>query len=140
MLIITCGGAPNGSAIGFRYWRNPGAMNEYLVNGALGRFLAFWKVFIQATFSYGGKLKTWSPGPSPVNMLTYQAPSLLSSLLEKQRTPVGTSQKPSDGCSGAFLFSTSCQSSSSVCAFPPKIPNSSTPSRPARQASPPPPS
>lgn len=54
MLIITCGGAPNGSAIGFRYWRNPGAMNEYLVDGALGRFLAFWKVFIQATFSYGG--------------------------------------------------------------------------------------
>lgn len=28
MLIITCGGAPNGDAIGFRYWRNPGAMNE----------------------------------------------------------------------------------------------------------------
>ncbi|ETN46439.1 uncharacterized protein HMPREF1541_00623 [Cyphellophora europaea CBS 101466] len=54
MLIITCGGAPNGDAIGFRYWRNPGAMNEYLVDGALGRFLAFWKVFIQATFSYGG--------------------------------------------------------------------------------------
>lgn len=53
MLIITCGGAPSGGAIGFRYWRNPGAMNEYLVDGALGRFLAFWKVFIQATFSYG---------------------------------------------------------------------------------------
>ncbi len=33
---------------------NPGPMNEYLEPGALGRFLAFWKVFIQATFSYGG--------------------------------------------------------------------------------------
>ena len=54
MLIITCGGAPNGEPIGFRYWRSPGAMNEYLVGGSLGRFLAFWKVFIQATFSYGG--------------------------------------------------------------------------------------
>jgi amino acid transporter len=29
-------------------------MNEYLKDGALGRFLGFWKVFIQATFSYGG--------------------------------------------------------------------------------------
>ena len=54
MLVITCGGAPNGDAIGFRYWRDPGAMNEYLVDGSLGQFLAFWKVFIQATFSYGG--------------------------------------------------------------------------------------
>lgn len=29
-------------------------MNQYLEDGSLGRFLAFWKVFIQATFSYGG--------------------------------------------------------------------------------------
>ncbi|RYP05657.1 hypothetical protein DL764_003666 [Monosporascus ibericus] len=54
MLIITCGGAPEGGTIGFRYWANPGVMNEYLVPGALGRFLAFWRVFTQATFAYGG--------------------------------------------------------------------------------------
>ncbi|KAF4964815.1 hypothetical protein FZEAL_10834 [Fusarium zealandicum] len=54
MFIITVGGAPNGEAIGFRYWNHPGPMNEYLEPGALGRFLAFWKVFIQATFAYGG--------------------------------------------------------------------------------------
>ncbi|KAI1332000.1 amino acid permease [Xylariaceae sp. FL0255] len=54
MFIITLGGDPTGQRIGFRYWRNPGPMNEYLEPGALGRFLAFWKVFIQATFSYGG--------------------------------------------------------------------------------------
>ncbi|WKT51935.1 hypothetical protein QSH57_002449 [Fusarium oxysporum f. sp. vasinfectum] len=41
-------------AIGFRYWNHPGPMNEYLKDGALGRFLAFVKVFITATFSYGG--------------------------------------------------------------------------------------
>jgi amino acid transporter len=29
-------------------------MNTYLLNGAPGRFLAFFKVFIQATFAYGG--------------------------------------------------------------------------------------
>lgn len=44
MLIIDLGGAPNGNRIGFRYWDNPGPMNAYLVTGALGRFLAFWKV------------------------------------------------------------------------------------------------
>lgn len=54
MLIITVGGSPSGERIGFRYWQDPGPMNEYLVPGTLGRFLAFWKVFIQATFSYGG--------------------------------------------------------------------------------------
>ncbi|KAI0396862.1 amino acid permease [Xylariaceae sp. FL0594] len=54
MLVITLGGTPNGDRIGFRYWHDPGPMNEYLRPGALGRFLAFWKVFIQATFSYGG--------------------------------------------------------------------------------------
>ena len=55
MLVITCGGGPsNHQAIGFFYWRNPGAMFPYLETGSLGNFLAFWKVFIQATFSYGG--------------------------------------------------------------------------------------
>lgn len=54
MFIITLGGDPTGDQIGFRYWRHPGPMNEYLETGSLGRFLAFWKVFIQATFSYGG--------------------------------------------------------------------------------------
>ena len=54
MFIITLGGGPNNDRIGFRYWKDPGPMQEYLKTGDLGRFLAFWKVFIQATFSYGG--------------------------------------------------------------------------------------
>lgn len=54
MFIITLGGTPTHDRIGFRYWKSPGPMNEYLEDGSLGRFLAFWKVFIQATFSYGG--------------------------------------------------------------------------------------
>lgn len=54
MFIIDLGGTPKGDRIGFRYWDNPGPMREYLKTGSLGRFLAFWKVFIQATFSYGG--------------------------------------------------------------------------------------
>lgn len=54
MFIITVGGSPTGDKIGFRYWVDPGPMNTYLAEGATGRFLAFVKVFIQATFAYGG--------------------------------------------------------------------------------------
>ncbi|KAG6005296.1 hypothetical protein E4U21_000271 [Claviceps maximensis] len=54
MFLISVGASPTGEVIGFRYWLNPGPMNTYLKEGNLGRFLAFWKVFIQATFSYGG--------------------------------------------------------------------------------------
>lgn len=54
MLIIDLGGAPSRDRIGFRYWANPGPMKTYLASGALGRFLAFWKVVLQATFSFGG--------------------------------------------------------------------------------------
>ncbi|RJE18684.1 permease [Aspergillus sclerotialis] len=54
IFIIMLGGGPNHDRIGFRYWKDPGLMLEYLETGSLGRFLAFWKVFTQATFSYGG--------------------------------------------------------------------------------------
>lgn len=47
MFIITLGGDPSGDRIGFQYWNNPGPMNTYLEPGALGRFLAFFKVFVQ---------------------------------------------------------------------------------------------
>lgn len=39
-IILDAGGGPNGDAIGFRYWNNPGAFVQYLgIDGALGRFL-----------------------------------------------------------------------------------------------------
>lgn len=42
------GGGPTHDRIGFRYWKNPGAMREYLVLGATGRFLGFLKSFVNA--------------------------------------------------------------------------------------------
>lgn len=53
-LITMLGGNPKGDRYGFRYWKDPGVMREYLVKGATGRFLGFWSVFIQAAFAYGG--------------------------------------------------------------------------------------
>ncbi|KAG6038173.1 hypothetical protein E4U41_004520 [Claviceps citrina] len=40
--------------IGFKYWSEPGAFREYLVEGATGKFVGFWSVLITAGFSYSG--------------------------------------------------------------------------------------
>ncbi|KEI37867.1 uncharacterized protein L969DRAFT_89104 [Mixia osmundae IAM 14324] len=54
-IIIDAGGVPGQKAIGFQYWRNPGAFVQYEeIGGALGRFVGFWTVLIQAAFSYIG--------------------------------------------------------------------------------------
>ncbi|KAJ3542357.1 hypothetical protein NM208_g4152 [Fusarium decemcellulare] len=52
-LIIDLGGAGN-ERIGFRYWRDPGAMKEYVGKGDLGRFLGFFSTLVNAAFSFGG--------------------------------------------------------------------------------------
>ncbi|KAF2721162.1 amino acid permease, partial [Polychaeton citri CBS 116435] len=53
-LVIACGGGPNHEATGFKYWSDPGAFNEYIADGALGRFLAFWNSMVTAVFAYLG--------------------------------------------------------------------------------------
>ncbi|GKZ70999.1 hypothetical protein AnigIFM50267_006673 [Aspergillus niger] len=40
-LVITCRGAPNHKVIGFAYWHNPGATNEYILSEISGRLVAF---------------------------------------------------------------------------------------------------
>ncbi|KAG5950919.1 hypothetical protein E4U53_004181 [Claviceps sorghi] len=56
-LIIACSGGPSGDAPGFRYWNDPGAfavLYKTGPQGALGRFLGFWSVMVNATFAYLG--------------------------------------------------------------------------------------
>ncbi|KAJ9123202.1 hypothetical protein QFC22_001395 [Naganishia vaughanmartiniae] len=55
-LVIDLGGAPNHDRLGFRYWKNPGAMVEFegVGGGSLARFLSFFNAFISAAFSYTG--------------------------------------------------------------------------------------
>lgn len=55
-LVITCGGGPNHTAIGFAYWNNPyGPMVQYLgIDGSLGQFLGFWTAFNNALYAYSG--------------------------------------------------------------------------------------
>ncbi|KAH8556566.1 amino acid permease [Umbelopsis sp. PMI_123] len=54
-IIIAAGGGPSHIATGVNYWKDPGAWVQYKgIQGALGRFLGFFSVLIQAAFSYIG--------------------------------------------------------------------------------------
>lgn len=54
-LVITCGGGPDHTSIGFRYWRDPGAFHQYLdIGGSLGRFLGVWTTLNNALYAYSG--------------------------------------------------------------------------------------
>lgn len=54
-IILDLGGGPDHDHIGFRYWRNPGPFVQYHdIPGAKGRFLGWWAVMTQASFSFIG--------------------------------------------------------------------------------------
>ena len=52
--IIDLGGGPTHDRLGFRYWKNPGAMKPYIADGNTGRFLGFFSTLVNAAYSYGG--------------------------------------------------------------------------------------
>ncbi|KAE8146309.1 amino acid permease/ SLC12A domain-containing protein [Aspergillus avenaceus] len=52
--ILMLGGGPDHDRKGFRYWKEPGAFNTYIDEGAAGRFYAFWSTMVSATFAYLG--------------------------------------------------------------------------------------
>ena len=52
--IIDLGGGPTRDRLGFRYWKNPGAMKTYISDGSTGRFLGFFSTLVNAAFAYGG--------------------------------------------------------------------------------------
>ncbi|UPK95644.1 hypothetical protein LCI18_006579 [Fusarium solani-melongenae] len=51
-LVITCGGGPNGKTIGFAYWNDPGAVNEYIKTGESGRLIAFVSTMCFSVFAF----------------------------------------------------------------------------------------
>ncbi|GAA5873835.1 hypothetical protein JCM1840_002086 [Sporobolomyces johnsonii] len=57
-IIITSGGIPNSDPsyypIGFRFWHETPFQQMNGIPGSLGRFLSFWTVFLQASFSFLG--------------------------------------------------------------------------------------
>lgn len=53
-VVLFFGGGPNHDRLGFRYWRDPGAMNAYILPGRTGQFLGFLKSFVNACFAFSG--------------------------------------------------------------------------------------
>ncbi|KIW13533.1 hypothetical protein PV08_08721 [Exophiala spinifera] len=53
-LCIDLGGGPSHDRLGFRYWKTPGPMNEYIADGSTGRFLGLFNTLINAAFAFGG--------------------------------------------------------------------------------------
>ena len=51
---IDLGAGPAQGRLGFHYWKDPGAMKEYIGHGSAGRFAGFWSTLVNAAFSYGG--------------------------------------------------------------------------------------
>jgi len=52
--IIDLGGGPTRDRLGFRYWKNPGAMKAYVSTGSTGRFLGLFSTLVDAAIAYGG--------------------------------------------------------------------------------------
>ncbi|KAJ9645144.1 hypothetical protein H2199_003148 [Coniosporium tulheliwenetii] len=51
-VVLFWGGGPNHDRLGFRYWKNPGAVNTYLETGDLGRFLALLSTLVLSSFPF----------------------------------------------------------------------------------------
>jgi Amino acid transporters len=52
--ICIAAGVGDEGTLGFKFWHNPGAFNSYMVPGAIGKFVGFWAVMIQASVAYQG--------------------------------------------------------------------------------------
>src|SRR5436305_7509428 len=51
--ILFRGGGPQQNGIlGFRYWKDPGAANTYIVGGDIGRFVVFWETMVLSVFPF----------------------------------------------------------------------------------------
>ncbi|KAF4907119.1 putative proline-specific permease put4 [Colletotrichum fructicola] len=51
-LVLMLGGGPPHERLGYRYWRDPGAVNSYIVKGAGGQITAFLYVWVFSGFSF----------------------------------------------------------------------------------------
>jgi amino acid transporter len=53
-IVLFFGGGPNHDRLGFRYWKHPGAFNNYMVHShpGTGRFLGYWHAFVKAGFAF----------------------------------------------------------------------------------------
>ena len=110
-LVITLGGGPDKTRIGFRYWKNPGAVARAGLVDNIGsdRFLAILSVIVQAAFSFQSMelVAMYVLGGVPRAGCMTNA-LILRSLVPppRPRAREGISPRPSGGSSGVSLSST----------------------------------
>lgn len=51
-VVLVLGGGPKRDRLGFRYWKDPGPVNEYIVDGASGRLVAFVATTVFSVFAF----------------------------------------------------------------------------------------
>ncbi|KAJ9417361.1 amino acid permease/ SLC12A domain-containing protein [Fusarium oxysporum] len=51
-IVLFFGGGPDQDAIYFRYWKDPGPVNTYIVEGDAGRLVALLQSFVLASFAF----------------------------------------------------------------------------------------
>lgn len=51
--VLILGGGPTHDRLGFRYWKDPGPVKEYVADGVTGRFVAFISVTTLSVFAFG---------------------------------------------------------------------------------------
>ncbi|CAH0047203.1 unnamed protein product [Clonostachys solani] len=51
-VVLFFGGGPNHDPLYFRYWAHPGPLNSFIAEGGPGRFIAFLKSFVLASFAF----------------------------------------------------------------------------------------
>lgn len=51
-VVLFFGGGPQGSRLGFHYWKDPGAANPLIKTGSLGLFISFWQTFVNSVFPF----------------------------------------------------------------------------------------
>ncbi|PGH33416.1 AAT family amino acid transporter [[Emmonsia] crescens] len=50
--ILFWGGGPNRQRLGFHFWKDPGAANEYILEGNVGRFIALLQTIVLGAFAF----------------------------------------------------------------------------------------
>lgn len=51
-IVLFFGGGPDKDFLGFRYWGKPGPTKIFIVNGSAGRFVAFLRTLVLASFAF----------------------------------------------------------------------------------------
>jgi amino acid transporter len=120
-LALGLGGANGQPPWGFKYWKHPGAMNEYIAHGAFGQFLAFFQCFLDGSIAFTfapelivhqaemplsldgpAPLSTAIPGRVTADVITTAFPYVMSSLAMSVMAPFNDTRLTNNGTGSGF--------------------------------------